>query len=145
MFYLNHAINPVVYNFVSTKFRTALKEICCRQRTGYTGYLSVTQDRIRCHETPSVYLSNARCTSTKHSRLSNKWMRSLNNDVNAYIDKSEAEPRHKYSVKERARRMSMDNSTSSCKDYDVKIRLENKTVAIKFNLKGDQDLKPVSI
>ena len=25
MFYLNHAVNPIIYNFVSTKFRTAMK------------------------------------------------------------------------------------------------------------------------
>lgn len=43
MFYLNHALNPVIYNFVSTKFRGALYEVylsvrrfgCCSVFTRY--------------------------------------------------------------------------------------------------------------
>ncbi|KAL4232924.1 hypothetical protein ACF0H5_007611 [Mactra antiquata] len=40
LFYLNHALNPVVYNFVSTKFRCALRQMfprhCCRTKRGFT-------------------------------------------------------------------------------------------------------------
>jgi len=28
-FYINHAINPLIYNFVSTKFRRAFINVCC--------------------------------------------------------------------------------------------------------------------
>ena len=38
MFYLNHAVNPIIYNFVSTKFRNAMKCMC----TGQARYGSFT-------------------------------------------------------------------------------------------------------
>ena len=36
MFYLNHAVNPIIYNFASTKFRSALMYMCtCRTRYSF--------------------------------------------------------------------------------------------------------------
>ena len=49
MFYLNHAFNPIVYNFVSTKFRQALKAVITRRR--YKGSF-VSSNRRGNYNTP---------------------------------------------------------------------------------------------
>jgi hypothetical protein len=43
IFYLNHALNPIVYNFVSRKFRNALKSVCLNDWNGSDRKRSVTK------------------------------------------------------------------------------------------------------
>lgn len=48
MFYLNHALNPVIYNFVSTKFRSALYEVYLSfRRFGFCSFFTRYKHGLR--------------------------------------------------------------------------------------------------
>ncbi|XP_067652705.1 growth hormone secretagogue receptor type 1-like [Haliotis asinina] len=74
LLYLNHAINPFLYNFVSRKFRRALTSMCCRTlrrksfndfRDGRNRNFAVEiQNRLGCGQLRSV--EHRHCLSPRH-------------------------------------------------------------------------------
>lgn len=61
MFYLNHAINPIIYNFVSTKFRNALSSTFTRNRSRLGTETSYRSNRKG--------IVNSQVTRQKHNHI----------------------------------------------------------------------------
>lgn len=126
IFYLNHAFNPIVYNFVSTKFRSALRTLCLRNsRSGsfVSTYRKQKQSYVFTNKTKST-----KQKVDKTEKLERKSSHSRQNRNEFY-----GIPMHDGMEHEQA-------PSASSKDYEVKIELKDKTVAVTFSLKNGKQL-----
>jgi hypothetical protein len=65
LFYLNHALNPVVYNFVSTKFRCALRDLFANTICSRVCNLMISQKQKVVTATATTKLTVRKNTSLK--------------------------------------------------------------------------------
>ena len=107
LFYLNHALNPVVYNFVSTKFRCALSELFANTVCSRLCNLMISKKQKASTMTASTKLTLRKNTSLK-----------------GYQNHS---PVHGRTVNDKESEQLLD------KEYKLKIDFDDKRVAIKFN------------
>ncbi|XP_045197504.2 growth hormone secretagogue receptor type 1-like [Mercenaria mercenaria] len=107
LFYLNHALNPVVYNFVSTKFRCALSDLFAN--TVCSGFCNLLTRR-------KLKLS----TTTASTKLT--------------VRKNTSSKGYPYNSPVQGR-TSDDRNNEQVLDqkYKLRINFEDKRVAIKFN------------
>ncbi|XP_060559278.1 neuromedin-U receptor 2-like [Ruditapes philippinarum] len=108
LFYLNHALNPVVYNFVSTKFRCALRDLFANTICSRVCNLMISQKQKVVTATATTKLTVRKNTSLKdHQNNSPVHGRTTVNDK--------------------------DSEHLLDKEYKLKINFDDKRVAIKFN------------
>lgn len=116
LFYLNHALNPVVYSFVSTKFRNALSDLFLD--TACSGVCKTLTSRKRKLSSNSA---TTRLTTRKATSLRCAPANPENNS-----------PGFEQDLSDKAGKNFLDQ------EYKVKINIEEKRVAIKFNFNNHQ-------
>ena len=187
MFYLNHALNPIVYNFVSTKFRSALNSLCSKRQKNCS-VVSFDQRRKKSYNFTNntkksllVYLSKYRRSqaieldATDRNTRSSKRLISLSTNTKqkgacVYFDEKACNATAQMSSNSmdssdtgrnlemlRSSRQKMNDfskeyrkldtnqgfgdpeqSSSTCsssKDYDLRIKVNQKAVCITLNMK----------
>ena len=128
MFYMNHALNPILYNIVSTKFRTALRIVCSLRGNKAS---ATTTDRKRKHPFVSMKkdanLLHDCNTESEESRSFGKPKnrQSINDFYPGFCD---IQGRHEESRQLSSRSCSPDQ-------VDVQIKMHNTALSITFNLK----------
>lgn len=141
MFYLNHALNPVVYNFVSSKFRTAFKAFCinvkncgCHRTLSQGHRFSVETPRsnkvILPHKLKTYYVKNNRTLLLRQNSNEPKTPRqnliaaTKGSPTNQIVFSKDSENNALYS-----------SSSTSNNGYRLRIEIENKEIAIHFKMK----------
>lgn len=143
MFYINHALNPVVYNFVSSKFRSAVRVACRKSRTNCFN-LSSLKRRDRARSTRSLTRQQHRGGTQSDIRFGTKQV---------MLGKTGTDPGERNAIKRvlveypynrnKSKQLIVTNCSSNSKtdssmsddEYKIRIQIEDKSVAIKFKLK----------
>ena len=143
MFYTNHALNPVIYNFVSSKFRSDLRILCRTASLKKCLNLASLNKRPSSQETPrsTRYLTTNR---SKRITVTKRIVFGQFKETFAQVDQKPKRlcveyPCHGQTSKEATKYLrSINGSTSTSSSGDgVKVRfhIEDQSVDIKFKLR----------
>lgn len=130
MFYLNHAMNPIIYNFVSTKFRHAMRYMLIGK--GHVGSFISSQRRprkensnpMRHRQSRALLVEAEPMTKNKESDCE----RSSSFSSDARKNRNEFFPMYAHIIQG-----SLDKSDSSGPKCELKIQLVDKELALNIN------------
>ena len=132
MFYLNHALNPIVYNFVSTKFRSALRTLC--SRNSRSGSLLSTYKK---QKQSYVFTNKTKSTKNKAGKVDKIERKTSSSSSRQKRNEFYRIPMYHNIENEQS---PSNGSPESSKDYEVKIELKDKSLAVTFSLKNGKTL-----
>lgn len=143
LFYINHALNPVVYNFVSSKFRSALRVMCTKARWKNCSVFTSNYRR----QSQGTYKSMRSFTAQQRLTLTNRVV-GKNRIILGQLNEAGGNniPRRvlvEYPCDGKSQKKLMvtncpcnsKDSSSTEEGYKVRIQIEDQSVAIKFKLK----------